>query len=93
VVSSKHNPPKSPSPLPQSTSRMNHTNARATSSGNPRRDGRDNTKESRHFMIANRDIKFPDPDTLTEEERALIQNLNSDVTMIEYDTHTEQYLT
>jgi hypothetical protein len=93
AVSSKHNPPKSPSPPPQTSSRMNHTNARATSSGNPRRDGRDNTKGSHPFRIANRDIKFPDPDTLTEEERTLIQNLNSNVTMIEDDTHTEQYLT
>jgi hypothetical protein len=95
AVSNKHNPPTSPSPSPppQTTSRMNHTNARATSSGNPRRDGRDNTKEKRPLRIANRDIKFPDPDTFTEEERTLIQNLNSDVTMIEEDSHTEQYLT
>jgi hypothetical protein len=45
---------------------MNHTNARATSSGNPRRDGRDNTKEKRPLRIANRNIKFPDPDTCTK---------------------------
>ncbi len=94
AVSNKHKPPKSPpSPPPQTTSRMNHTNARATSSGNPRRDGRDITKEKHPLRIANRDIKFPDPDTFTEEERTLIQNLNSDITMIEEETHTEQYQT
>jgi hypothetical protein len=71
AVSNKHDPLASPtpSPPPQTTSR---TNARATSSGNPRRDGSDNTKGKPHFRIRNRDIKFPDPDTLTEEEKTLI---------------------
>jgi hypothetical protein len=71
---------------------MNHTNARAAISGNPHRDGRDNTKGKRP-LFKNRDIKFPGADTFTEEERALIQNLNSDVTMLEEETHIEQYLT
>ncbi len=91
TVSNKHDPHTSPSPSPPPQT-ISRTYARATSSGNPRKDGRDNTKEKPHFRIRNRDIKFPDPDTLTEEEKTLMQNLNSDVTMIEEDAHMEQYL-
>jgi hypothetical protein len=42
--------------------------------------------------MANRDIQFPDPKDLTQEETTLIQNLNSDVRMIEDDKHKEQYI-
>jgi hypothetical protein len=40
----------------------------------------------------NREIPFPDPQDLTQEEKTLIQNLNSDITMIENNEHTEQYI-
>ncbi len=93
AVSIKRNRPISPSPPPQTTSR-NFTYERNKSSGDHRRDGRDNTKESHPHRIAmpNRDIQFPDPNDLTQEEKTLIQNLNSDITMIENDEHTEQYI-
>jgi hypothetical protein len=42
--------------------------------------------------MTNRDIPFPDPQDLTEEEKILIQNLNSDIAMIENGEHTEQYI-
>ena len=42
--------------------------------------------------MTNRDIPFPDPQDLTEEGKILIQNLNSDIAMIENGEHTEQYI-
>jgi hypothetical protein len=42
--------------------------------------------------MTNRDIQFPDPTDLTQEENILIQNLNSDIRMIEDDVQTEQYI-
>ncbi len=93
AVSIKRNHPVSPSPPPQ-TSSPNVTYERNKSSGDHRRDGQDNTKESHPHRIAkpNRDIQFPDPKDLTQEEKTLIQNLNSDIRMIENDEHTEQYI-
>jgi hypothetical protein len=89
-VSIKRKPPVSPSPSPQTTSR----NERNKSIGDHRRDGRYDTKGNHPHRIAmtNRDIPFPDPQDLTQEERILIQNLNSDITMIENEEHTEQYI-
>ena len=90
AVSIKSNRSTYPSPPPQITSR----NERNKSIGDHRRDGRDDTKGNHPHRIAmpNRDIPFPDPQDLTQEERTLIQNLNSDITMIENDEHTEQYI-
>jgi hypothetical protein len=48
----------------------------------------DDTKESHPHRIANRDIQFPDPKDLNQEESTLIQNLNSDIQMIEDDVCT-----
>jgi hypothetical protein len=89
-VSIKRNLPVPHSPPPQTTSR-NESNK---SIGDHRRDGRDDTKGNHPHRIAmtNRDIPFPDPQDLSEEEKILIQNLNSDVTMIENGEHTEQYV-
>jgi hypothetical protein len=42
--------------------------------------------------MPNRDIQFPDPKDLTQEEKILIQNLNNGIKMIEDDEHTEQYI-
>jgi hypothetical protein len=90
AVSIKSNRPISPSPPPQTTSR----NERNKSIGDHRRDGRDHTKGNHPHKIAmpNRDIPFPDPKDLTQDEQRLIQNLNSDIVMIENDEHTEQYI-
>ena len=89
-VSIKRNLPVPSSPPPHTTSR----NERNKSIGDHRRDGRDDTKGNHPHRIAmpNRDIPFPDPQDLTQEERTLIQNLNSDITMIENEEHTEQYI-
>jgi hypothetical protein len=86
VVSIKRNRPISLSPPPQITSR----NERNKSIRDHRRDGRDDTKGNHPHRIAmpNRDIPFPDPNDLTQEEQRLIQNQNSDITMIENDEHT-----
>ncbi len=93
AVSIKRNRPVSPSPPPQTTSR-NVTDARNKSSGDHRRDGQGNTKESHPHRIAmpNRAIQFSDPKDLPQEEKTLIQNLSSDIRMIENDEHTEQYI-
>jgi hypothetical protein len=87
-VSVKRNRPVSPSLSPQATLH----NERNKSIGDHRRDGRDDTKGNHPLRIAmpNRDIPFPDLQDLTQEERTLIQNLNSDITMIENEEHTEQ---
>jgi hypothetical protein len=89
-VSIKRNLSVPSSPPPQTTSR----NERNKSIGDHRRDGRDDTKGNHPHRIAmtNRDIPFPDPQDLTQEERTLIQNLNSDIVMIENGEHTEQYI-
>jgi hypothetical protein len=89
-VSVKRNRPVSPSPPPQTTSH----NERNKSIGDHRRDGRNDTKGNHpnRIAMANRDIPFPDLQDLTQEERTLIQNLNSDITMIENNEHTEQYI-
>ncbi len=90
AVSIKSNRPISPSSPSQTTSR----NERNKSIGDHRRDGRDDTKGNHPHRIAmpNRDTPFPDPKDLTQDEQRLIQNLNSDIIMIENDEHTEQYI-
>jgi hypothetical protein len=89
TVSNKRNPPTSPPPSHQATSR----NSRTISSGNHLQDGQETTREKHPHRIAFRDIKFPDREDLTESEKLLIQNLTSDIKMIEDGTLTEQYIT
>ncbi len=91
TVSNKCDPPASPPPSPQATSR--NFNSRKISSGNHLQDGQETTKEKHPHRIAFRDIKFLDPEDVTESEKLLIQSLTSDIKMIEDDALTEQYIT
>jgi hypothetical protein len=89
MVSNKRDPLASPPPSPQTTSR----NSRTISSGSHHQDGQGTIKERHPHRIAFRDIKFPDPEDLTESEKVEIQNLTSDIKMIEDGVLTESYIT
>ncbi len=88
MVSNKRDPRASPFPSPQTTSR----NSRTISSGSHHQDGQETTKEKHPHRVAFRDIKFPDPEDLTESEKVEIQNLTSDIKMIEDGVLTESYI-
>jgi hypothetical protein len=89
TVSNKRDPLSSPPRSPQTTPR----NSRTISSGSHLQDGQEVTKEKHPHRLAFRDIKFPYPDDLTESEKVEIQNLTSDIKMIEDGELTESYIT
>jgi hypothetical protein len=89
TVSNKRDPTLSPPRSPQAISR----NSRTISSGNHLQDGQEITEEKHQHRSAFSNIKFPFPDDLTEGEKVEIQNLTSDINMIEDGKLTESYIT